>query len=59
MSALLDRLRTEEQLARNGGHPVLARSFGLAITEIERQGAEIKRLRSELADEKAIIDAAI
>lgn len=33
---ILDRLRTEAQLAKNGGTPILARSFDLAIGEIER-----------------------
>lgn len=36
MTTLLDRLRTEAQLARNGNHPVLANSFDLAIAEIDR-----------------------
>lgn len=33
---ILDRLRTEKQLAENGGHPILANSFDLAIEEICR-----------------------
>lgn len=39
--AILDRLRTEQTLADNGGHPILSRSFGLAIAEIEAFRAEL------------------
>lgn len=36
MTAILERLSTEATLAKNGDHPILARSFELAIQEIER-----------------------
>lgn len=39
--AVIDRLKTEAILAENGNHPILARSFKLAITEIERQRAAL------------------
>ena len=42
-NAILERLRTEKQLATNGGHPILANSFGLAIEEIERLRAWIRK----------------
>lgn len=35
-AAILDRLRTERKIAENGNNPILARSFALAIGEIER-----------------------
>lgn len=36
MTDIVARLKQERQLAINGNHPILARSFGLAIDEIER-----------------------
>ena len=42
MSAILERLRTEEQLAKNGDTPILARSFSFAIAEIERLETELR-----------------
>jgi hypothetical protein len=39
---ILERLRTEAQWAKNGEHPILARSFDLAIAEIERLTAALE-----------------
>lgn len=39
--AVIDLLRSERTLAENGGHPILARSFELAIAEIERLASEL------------------
>lgn len=44
--AVIDRLRSERTLAENGGHPILARSFELAIAEIERLASELSALWS-------------
>lgn len=42
-AAVLDRLRTEAQLAQNGDKPILERSFNLAIAEIERMHPALER----------------
>lgn len=52
MDAILDRLKTEAQLAKNGNLPILERSFDLAIAEIERL-QEAKRRALAIADERS------
>ncbi len=50
--ALLNRLKTEAQLAKNGGHPILERSFNLAIDEI-------KKLREAAKGQLVVVNVAI
>lgn len=52
MNPILERLRQEEQLAKNGNHPILERSFRLAIDEIERLEAERLSEKARATPEK-------
>lgn len=47
---VLDRLRTEQQMALNGDMPILANSFRLAIEEIERLQKALLKVRSYNSD---------
>lgn len=58
MDAILDRLKTEAQLAKNGNLPILERSFDLAIAEIERL-QEAKRRALAIAKENVALRAAL
>lgn len=53
--AILERLQTEAQLAENGGHPILRRSFDLAIAEIGRLRTALREVE-EWADDHADVD---
>lgn len=49
-AAILDRLRTEAQSAKNGKQPILARSFDLAIGEIEHLLAALRKIDERTTD---------
>lgn len=43
---ILDRLRTERQLALNGDKQIMARSFDMAISEIERLREALEEIKA-------------